>query len=94
MLLMQLDAPRCTPERVATHKRLTRTLRQMHCVEAVDFLSPSETRSGHAETEVVAEANTYDSLPNYVALKIVASGLSIHESQPWQNPDYQRAIVR
>jgi hypothetical protein len=87
-------AAACKPERVATHKRLARCLRTVPSVEAVDYLSPSETPSDEAETEIVVEATRHGTVPNSVALKIVASGLGIFDTQPWQTPGYQRLIVR
>jgi len=89
-----LEAPSCTPERIATHKQLARCLRTVPSVEAVDYIPSAETPSGEAETEIVVEATRHETVPNSVVLKILASGLGIFDTQPWQTPEYQRVIVR
>jgi hypothetical protein len=88
------DAGDCQPGRIAAHKELGRCLRSVGSVEAVDFLLPSESASGRPETEVVAAANRRGTLPNSVALKIVASGLAVATVRPANNPDFVRVVVR
>jgi hypothetical protein len=81
-----------TPEALATE--LARDLQQYPSVLATTIVPAEESPRGRVEVELTVEQTARDTIPNAVTHAIVRSSMGIGPSDPHNNPDYRRVVVR
>jgi hypothetical protein len=84
----------CTADRVASHKALAGVLDELPSVEAVVFLAPEASPSGHPETEIVVRAASAGTLPTAVVGAICESACGIVRAVDGNAAGYKRVVVR
>lgn len=84
----------CLAKRARRHHRLARRLRYHDAVEHADYLDIEASPSPHPETELVVQVTRRGSVPAGVLYGIADAGLELADSQPANNPDYRRVVVR
>lgn len=84
----------CIVERRRRHRELASQLEPVTHIAAVDVLMPTESPSGHLETELLARKTMYGGIPNKLLRAVIDADLTIVAVTTANNPDYCHVIIR